>query len=242
MQLELCMHDALDVRLISLDTRFAALVLPCVELPPVAVYAPPMQVTSTANHASPGPLVEGQSLADAALERMASRRTPEDFRMLYEHFSPRLFAYFSKRGQDRVGAADLVQEVMLRMWQQAHRFDRRKGRASTWVFRIARNAHIDSGRRASLMVMSSDDPAWVPDTAPEQDAVLGMQMAGERLRNAIDALPPEQGEALRAVYFGDASFADVAAHADVSVGTMKTRVRLALEKLRRASAMLKGGQ
>ena len=154
------------------------------------------------------------------------------FARLFEHFAPRIKAYLMRAGASGSAAEELMQEVMLTVWRRAALFDRGKAAVSTWIFTIARNKRIDRIRRETRAELDPHDPALVP-TAPEAaDTVVEKSQAAERLRAAVELLPAEQMEVLRRSYFEAESHSVIAADLGLPLGTVKSRLRLALSRLR----------
>jgi RNA polymerase sigma-70 factor (ECF subfamily) len=172
-------------------------------------------------------------LADL-LEAIAERRDRESFAQLFDHFAPRLKGFFWKGGASAAQAEDLMQDVMLSLWQRAGQFDRRKAAASTWVYAIARNRRIDVLRRERRPEIDPDDPALVPDAEPLPDARLVTGQVNRRLADAVARLPEEQAFLLRLSFFEDKPHSVIAAETDLPLGTVKSRLRLALTKLKTA--------
>lgn len=156
------------------------------------------------------------------------------FAALFGHFAPRLKAYLRRLGSDGPAAEELVQEVMLLVWRRAETFDPTQASAGTWVFTIARNRRIDALRREQRPEIDPDDPALVPDPVEPADRALETAQDSGRLRAAIKELPPEQAELLRMAYFEDKPHSVIAAERGLPLGTVKSRLRLALDRLRKA--------
>ena len=167
---------------------------------------------------------------------VAQRRDRQAFAELFNLFAPKLKSYYrAAGGTDGATAEELVQEVMLAVWQQAASFDPGKASPSTWIFTIARNRRIDHLRRAGRPMPDPADPAFVElDGVPAADGLVEREARAISLQNAIGALPPEQAEMLRQVFFEDKSHRTVARELSLPLGTVKSRIRLALQHLRAA--------
>jgi RNA polymerase sigma-70 factor (ECF subfamily) len=122
-----------------------------------------------------------------------------------------------------------VQEVMLVVWQRAGMFDPARARLSTWIFTIARNRRIDRLRRQRL---AGPEPFAPADTAPSTDGLVERSDWHSSLREALESLPSEQAEVLRWAYFEEKSHSVIAKEHGLPLGTVKSRVRLALRQLR----------
>ena len=193
------------------------------------------------------PRQEIQRLMRAEASELAAEQTPEElisavaeqrdreaFIGLFRLFAPRIKAYLMRQGADPASAEDLAQDVMLTVWHRAGQFDRRKAAVSTWIFTIARNRRIDTLRRIRRPEFDPEDPALVrePETAP--DAHVEASQRNKRLHEAVATLPKEQESLLRLVYFEDKSHSVIAEELGLPLGTVKSRLRLAMAKLRAA--------
>jgi RNA polymerase sigma-70 factor (ECF subfamily) len=185
----------------------------------------------------PQPQATEPSLADL-LAAVAERRDRYAFATLFSHFAPRLKAYMRRLGLEDARAEELAQEVMLIVWRRATLYDPALASASTWIFTIARNKRIDELRRERRPEIDPDDPALVQDTAPAADLLVSQDQTGRRLRAAVAALPEEQAEVLRKNFFEDKPHGVIAAELALPLGTVKSRLRLALAKLRQALGRL----
>ncbi|NWH07579.1 MAG: sigma-70 family RNA polymerase sigma factor [Alphaproteobacteria bacterium] len=168
------------------------------------------------------------------LHAVGSRRDVQAFEALFRHFAPRVKAYMMRLARDGQAAEELMQETMIAVWNKAGQFDKTKGAASTWIFTIARNHRIDAFRRDRRPEFDPLDPAFVPDEAPPADDELEALQASARLHDAIGKLPEEQSALLRLSFFEDVSHNAIAARLNIPLGTVKSRLRLAFEKLRAA--------
>lgn len=167
------------------------------------------------------------------LETVGRTRDVELFEQLFRHFAPRVKAYMARTGSVAT-AEELMQETMVAVWKKSALYDRSKGAASTWIFTIARNLRIDAFRREKHPEFDENDPAFVPEAAPAADAAMENVQSVEALKAALDTLPADQVEVLRLAYFEDRSQSDIAAALSVPLGTVKSRMRLAVAKLRSA--------
>lgn len=174
-----------------------------------------------------------QTLEDLLLA-VGRERNRAAFAELFGHFAPRLNAYLRRQGCDAGGAEELIQEVMLLVWRRAETYDPTQASASTWVFTIARNKRIDVLRREQRPEIDPDDPALVPAPLERADDRVETKETTGRLRAALKDLPPEQAELLRLAYFEDKPHSVISAEQGIPLGTVKSRLRLAMERLRKA--------
>ncbi len=154
------------------------------------------------------------------------------FAELFRHFAPRVKAFLIRSGSDAALAEECAQEVMATLWHKAHLFDPARASVATWVFTIARNKRIDALRKQRRP--EPEDLYWGPEAEPEQEAVISLQQETVQLRSAMKGLPEAQRELIEKAYFGDLSHREIAAQTGLPLGTIKSRIRLALDRLRHA--------
>jgi RNA polymerase sigma factor (sigma-70 family) len=163
-----------------------------------------------------------------AVARQADR---DAFARLFRHFAPRVKAYLMRLGSDDAAAEDLMQDVMLTVWRRAPTYDPALAGVSTWIFTIARNRRIDSLRR-SRPPRPADDPQLQPVSDDGPETAASARQWERRIARELTTLPREQVEMLRLAYFEDRSHSDIAAHLKLPLGTVKSRLRLAIARLR----------
>jgi RNA polymerase sigma factor (sigma-70 family) len=168
----------------------------------------------------------------AALIAVAKHADRSAFAQLFRHFAPRVKAYLLRLGADEAAAEDLMQDVMLTVWRRAPTYDPSLSGVSTWIFTIARNRRIDALRRTVRPASELDDPSLLPEPPASPDAFAAAQEWEEKIAAAIEHLPPEQAEMLRLAYFDDRSHTDIASALNLPLGTVKSRLRLAVGRLR----------
>ena len=154
------------------------------------------------------------------------------FEELFNHFAPRVKAFLMKSGADPQMAEECSQEVMATVWRKAHLFDPSRASASTWIFTIARNKKIDAIRKQNRPEPEQLYPDQ--DYEPDQEAVVELQQETERLTSALGELPEKQRVLVEKAYLGELSHSEIAEITGLPLGTIKSRIRLALEKLRHA--------
>lgn len=176
---------------------------------------------------------ESGTLADQ-LEAVARSADREAFAALFRTFQPRIRAYLMRLGSDPAHADELVQETMVTVWRRAGTFDRRQAAVATWLFTIARNKRIDALRRERRPEFDPNDPALVPGPEPLPDAQLDASQRQERVRAAIRTLPEEQAALLRQAFVDGLSHREIAERTGLPLGTVKSRLRLAMGHLRKS--------
>ncbi|MDD9978148.1 MAG: sigma-70 family RNA polymerase sigma factor [Boseongicola sp.] len=166
------------------------------------------------------------------MEAVAQARDKNAFRHLFEHFAPRVKAFIMRLGTDAGSAEEIAQETMVRVWQKAEQFDPARAAPSTWIFTIARNQRIDHIRRATRPEPDFNDPAFVPDPEPAAFDIIASGQQADRLKSVIQGLPAEQQEVLQLAFFEDKTHGAVADKLGVPLGTVKSRIRLAMKRMR----------
>lgn len=195
---------------------------------------------ATARQTTPSP----EALADW-LRAVAHAGDREAFGRLFAHFAPRVKSYLLRAGTDDALAEDLAQETMVLVWRKAALFDAAHAGASTWVFTIARNLRVDRFRRqggAGALQVDDVDLDGLAHGAPEPAAQLHAQRMERHVQAALRQLPAEQAMVLQLSYYEDQPHARIAERLGIPLGTVKSRVRLAVAHLRRVLAAFEDPQ
>lgn len=167
------------------------------------------------------------------LQQVADNQDREAFSKLFGHFAPLIKAFAINGSALAASHADeLVQEVMIKVWQKATAFNPHKAAASTWIYTIARNCRTDMYRRLQKFdtPISADD-IWPEAETEELFAAVQQKRDAVRIKEMLAGLPHEQSQILVKVYMEGKSHSEVAEELDLPLGTVKSRVRLAMKKL-----------
>jgi RNA polymerase sigma-70 factor (ECF subfamily) len=172
----------------------------------------------------------------ALLEKVGKHQDRAAYHALFEHFGPQIKYYAISNGIAN-HAEELVQEVFISIWRRSCLYDWRKAAASTWIFTIARNQRIDMlrklQRRSAEMAVETEDLWQIPgENEDEPVTSLHRLMSERRIRESLSHLPEEQITVIAKVYMEHKSHQMVADELGIPLGTVKSRVRLALNKLR----------
>jgi len=158
------------------------------------------------------------------------------FSQLFEHFGPLLkgFAHASRNEGWFPGLGDdLVQEVMIKVWNKAAGYNAEKASATTWIYTVARNCRIDMLRRKSNtqhLPLENED-FWHEPDEDTPITLLQQKRSEDKVQASLSQLPKEQDQILRKVYLEGKSHAEASAELGLPLGTVKSRVRLALQKM-----------
>ncbi|MDQ8027358.1 MAG: sigma-70 family RNA polymerase sigma factor [Brevundimonas sp.] len=177
-----------------------------------------------------GRVTDGGEDFDRLIVAVAQGRDREAFARLFEHFAPRLKAWLIRGGAADGAAEEFDQEAMLTVWRKADLFDPRLARASTWIFTIARNRRLDALRRDARVPLLELAP---PPIDPERpDDLLEERQDAVRIRQAMAVLTPEQAQVVHLSFFLDQPHSAIADRLSLPLGTVKSRIRKAMLKLR----------
>jgi RNA polymerase sigma-70 factor (ECF subfamily) len=167
------------------------------------------------------------------LSLIATTRSEEAFRKLYEEYGPRIRNYMMRQGADVALAEELAQETLLAVWRKAALYSPEKGTPTTWMFTIARNLRIDRLRRETpWQELTDEHVASIPsqDTAP--DVAASDRQRESRVRAVLKDLPPDQLEVVTLAFIDGLSHSEIAERLGLPLGTVKSRIRLAYQKVR----------
>lgn len=182
--------------------------------------------------------VAGRALTNEDLcelmEAVAVRKDRQAFRQLFAFFAPRVKGFGIRRGVNPAAAEEITQEALLTVWRKAETFDRSKASVATWVFTIVRNKHIDMFRRHAYPEVDIEELAETADEAASADRVLASAQDGSAVREAMRSLPAEQLLIIQKAFYEDKSHRAIADELGLPLGTVKSRIRLALARMRGA--------
>jgi len=166
------------------------------------------------------------------LQRIAERADPAAFRELYEAYGPRVKAYMMRQGADAGTAEDLAQETLLTVWRKAALYAGDRGSMTTWVFAIARNLRIDRLRREVPWQQLPEGRLTEASSEPLPDEAMAEKERQERVQAALAELPPEQKDVVILAYLEGLSHSEIADRLGLPLGTVKSRMRIAYQKIR----------
>jgi RNA polymerase sigma-70 factor (ECF subfamily) len=163
---------------------------------------------------------------------IAFNQDKEAFAKIFNFFAPRLKSYFIKAGAIESQAEEVIQEVMIAVWTKAASYDKQKSSVSTWIYTIARNKRIDKIRKEKRHYLAeSDEGLEIPMASTQEQDIFSLQLT-KKIQNCIQSLPTEQAELLKLSYFYEKTHTDISKELKIPLGTVKSRIRLALNKMK----------
>ena len=154
------------------------------------------------------------------------------FNSIFRYFAPRLKSFLVKAGSTDSQAEEVIQEVMIAVWTKSSTYDSSKSSVSTWIYTIARNKRIDKIRKEKRHYLSdSDEGLEIPVDSTQEKEIFSAQVS-INLKKYMSNLPEEQSKLLKLSYFYNKTHADISAELKIPLGTVKSRIRLALTKMR----------
>ena len=177
--------------------------------------------------------------SDETLVTQVARGNPAAFEVLYDRYASRVLGLSMKVIGDQALAEDILQETFWRVWQSAATFQPQLGPFAGWLFRIARNLAIDAYRRRNarpraFVGANGSDPILDETPDPDMDVAEQAQaiLQNKQVRKALDSLPGVQRQVIEMAYFYGMTRQEIAEATGEALGTIHTRARLALQKLR----------
>lgn len=193
---------------------------------------PDIAVMNTAARQTPEPGSTTESM-DALLIAVGDHRDRAAFARLFQHFGPRVKAYLMRLGAQSDQAEEIMQEAMVMVWRRAETFRPEQASASTWIFTIARNKRIDSLRRTRRPELDPEDPALIPSAPEAADRMIETAQSADKIKAALSKLPEEQRELIYLSFYEEKPHSEIAADRGLPLGTVKSRLRLAMVRLRK---------
>ena len=166
------------------------------------------------------------------LEAVAADRDREAFTALFDYFAPRIKAVLMRSNTPPAAAEEMAQDAMLTVWRKATQFDRTRAGASAWIFTIARNLRIDAARREQRgKVLDLESSEFLePPRQPDEEFDAGERE--QRVHLALTHLTDDQIKVVRLSFFEGKAHGDIARELELPLGTVKSRIRLAINRLR----------
>ena len=167
-----------------------------------------------------------------ALAKVAESQDISSFKKIFDYFSPRLKSFLMRSGADEVIAEEIIQETMTIIWTKADYYDPKVASPSTWIYTIARNKKIDILRKSRKAILEDIDTAILPPVESKADENIEHDQKFEMIAQYLDDLPEDQLNLLKMNFFEEKSHGEISEITKIPLGTVKSRIRLALEKIR----------
>jgi len=169
------------------------------------------------------------------LSRIATNRSEDAFRSLFDEYAPRVRNFMMQQGADPELAEELAQETLLTVWRKAGLYTAEKGSLTTWIYTIARNLRTDRIRRQRVWQEFTEEHAQtIPSDDAPADEIVDARQRQVRVQAVLQELPPEQVEVVRLAFIEGLPHSEIATRLALPLGTVKSRIRLAYQKLRTA--------
>lgn len=169
------------------------------------------------------------------LKSVAGEQDKIAFTRLFKHFAPKIRAHGLQRFQQEAAAMELVQETMILVWRKAVLYDDSKGKASTWIYTVMRNYCFDMLRKIQHGKEETvSERLWplLDAEQQEQQTSAADHLLSRSLLAHINSLPEQQKQVVEAIYLQEMTQQELAEHIGVPLGTVKSRLRLAIAKLK----------
>jgi RNA polymerase sigma-70 factor, ECF subfamily len=163
---------------------------------------------------------------------IAEKQDKSAFAQLYSHYAPRLKGYCQRQGMAAETAEEMAQEAMISVWRRATTFDPAKASVSTWIFTIVRNKRIDLLRRERRPELKAEDFELLAEPEAGADDVMEAQQSARQIAAGLETLSDDQKSVLLMAFYEDKSHSEIAAQTGLPLGTVKSRIRLALSRLK----------
>ena len=202
---------------------------------------------SSRRHPSGGAKVTpmpGRAAIDATLmSRIRDQRDRAALDELAHHYAPRLKGWLTRRGEQAQTAEDIVQDVLLTVWTKAALYDENKAAFSTWVFRATRNRWFDHKRKHDRVTMMEPDvmASFVDSPTPGVDEIFNQKEAALAVRKELAELSADHRNMLYLAFYEGLTHSEIAERTGIALGTVKSRIRAPLKKMREKLTDYRGG-
>ena len=173
------------------------------------------------------------SFNDSELLLQIADKNKPAFEEFFKRYAQKIKFLMLKLGAKNVDAEEISQEVMAILWRKSKLYDPQKSTASSWVYTIARNYRVDLLRKGNRCIFDKDDPTFVPEPYLNSVQILIKNERHKRIASVLNQLGPERKQLLISAFFEGLSHAELAKKYKKPLGTIKSRLRLIYESLRK---------
>ena len=167
-----------------------------------------------------------------SLKQIAINQDKASFKKIFDYFGPRLKSFLMSSGAEESIAEEVIQETMAIIWTKADYYDPKLASPSTWIYTIARNKKIDILRKSRKAILENIDTAILPPVEPKLEEDVDHDQRFEIVNKYLNDLPKEQLDLLKMNFIEEKSHGEIAEITKIPLGTIKSRIRLAMEKIR----------
>ncbi|WP_260509764.1 RNA polymerase sigma factor [Paenibacillus typhae] len=174
---------------------------------------------------------------DVQLMQQIRQKDPDALEKLYDRYEQMVYSFAYRIVKDSMAAEEVMQELFMRIWKNAEQYDSAKGKLSTWMFTVTRNIALDQLRKKNTrppqQSADAEELQQLRDTGAMTEDMVEMLVAGEQVREALLELSRDQQQVMDLIYYQGLTQQEVAYHVAVPLGTVKSRVRLAMKQLQK---------
>ncbi|KUP20718.1 sigma-70 family RNA polymerase sigma factor [Paenibacillus sp. DMB5] len=174
---------------------------------------------------------------DVQLMQQIRQKDPDALEKLYDRYEQMVYSFAYRIVKDSMAAEEIMQELFMRIWKNAEQYDSAKGKLSTWMFTVTRNIALDQLRknntRPPQQSADAEELQQLRDTGAMTEDMVEMLVAGEQIREALLELSRDQQQVMDLIYYQGLTQQEVVYHVAVPLGTVKSRVRLAMRQLQK---------
>ena len=167
-----------------------------------------------------------------ALSKIASKKDVASFKIIFDYFGPRLKSFLMSSGSNESIAEEIIQETMTIVWTKADYYNPKLASPSTWIYTIARNKKIDILRKSNKAILVDIEVASLPPIESKLEDDIELDQKFDIINKYLDDLPKDQLELLKLNFIEEKSHGEIAKITNIPLGTVKSRIRLAMEKIR----------
>ncbi|MDF2959982.1 MAG: subfamily polymerase sigma-24 subunit [Paenibacillus sp.] len=175
------------------------------------------------------------TVTDQELMKLIKDRNEEALKRLYDRYERPVYVFVNRMVRDVMMAEEVVQELFLRIWNAAERYDGNQGKLTNWMFTLARNIAIDLLRKKRIRtprhLVEPEQLQFVADERSHTETEVESKWIGEQIKSALEGLNKDQKQVVEWIYYQGYTQQEVSDRHSIPLGTVKSRVRLALKQL-----------
>ena len=166
------------------------------------------------------------------IKKFQINKDRKDFEIIFRYYAPRIKSLLIKGGADSAQAEDIMHDTMINVWEKLHMYNSEKGSFSSWIFTIARNNKIDLLRKKSSKPYTDIYEIEIASEKDNGQDIAEQKSLSQQVKNAINLLPSKQKKVIELSFMNDMTQDEIASKLDIPIGTVKSRMRLAYQKMK----------